>query len=832
MKLTRFFTTCSILVATTSTAVFAQDAAVSEDSSSGIQDIVVTAQRRQESAQTVPIAISAFSGAQLDSLGIKEASSLGKIVPGLVVNNNTGLGSANSYYMRGLGNSESIATFDPPVGSYIDDIYISRQNANNFNLFDVERIEVLRGPQGTLFGRNTTGGAVNIIMEEPAKEFGGFVEGGLGSYHQTQFRGSVNVPISDTFRTKISGYLIEGGDYAKNTTTGQRANGNEGWGARVGAVWEIAPSIKWKGSYSHIFVNSEYLPNFECDPNNPSKCDGRYLSTGMILGGMASTSPYPGYALTGRKARFLGGARSDSDLLTSNFEFKIGDNATLNLITGYSHLNQRFALDYTDGRASPSLNVPSTVPQGISPGGFALLNDATTNQFSQEIKLSGSLGDGLLDYVTGAYYMKEKSSTDFADLLGIFSTPDQSGSAVTPLLLADRLMKNTTETLAGYVQADLNVTSQIKLTAGVRYTDEKKNFAIFDNRASCNDGVVEPNCLSNATFVAANGLPIPREMNAGVWTPRFAVNYQANRDLLLYASATRGFKSGGWNARGTTTDNLLPFNMEKVWSYEAGFKSNLFDRRVRLNVTAFFLKNQDLQTPAGLVAPDGSLRSFTRNFSDYENKGIEAELTVVPVKGLNLYANASYSKDKFKLPKGAPDVDEYGVRSVAAQLAACKAELAANIVPAGSGACATGIVTADGRIATPQRSPTFTLSTGGSYEFDLGSSGLKLTPAVNAYYRSSLEVITSNLTFYTGAISGSNGDFAYNPFGGERVSGSHSPSVWLFSANVTLRDQDDKWSIALSCDNCTDQTRVAASLVNYDYLNAPRTWTLRGRVNF
>jgi len=836
MKFIKLSVASTICLAMTSPAVLAQtaetEAVEAAQSSATVADIVVTAQRRQESAQTVPIAISAFSGAQLDSLGLNEASSLGNIVPGLVVNHNTGLGSANAYYMRGLGNAESIATFDPPVGSYIDDVYISRQNANNFNLFDVQRIEVLRGPQGTLFGRNTTGGAVNIIMQEPATDFGGYVEAGIGAYDQTEFRASVDLPITDTFRTKVSAYKLDGGDYAKNTTTGQRANGNSGWGARLGTVWEIAPNVKWTGSYTHLFVDSEYLPNFKCDPNNPSDCDGRFVSTGLILGGTAKTEQYPDYGVTGRKARFMGGARSDSDLITSNLAIDLNSDTTLNLITGYSRLNQRFALDYTDGRNSASLNTPSTVPQGYSPGGFALLNDATTKQFSQEAKVSGNLGDGLFDYVTGLYYMNEKSSTDFADLLGIFATPDLAGSAVTPLLLADRLMKNDTETVAAYFQGDLNVTSQLKLTAGIRYTDEKKTFSIYDNRASCNNGPLDLTCLSNDTFIAANGTPIPREMNAGVWTPRFAVNFQANRNLLVYASATRGFKSGGWNARGTTSSNLLPFGRETIWSYETGFKSEFFDRRVRLNVTAFYLNNKDLQTPAGLVADDGSLVSFTRNFSDYVNRGIEAELTVVPTAGLNLYANASFSRDKYKLPKGAPDVDEYGVRSVSAQLAACQADLAANVVPTGTGACGTGIVTADGKIATPQRTPTFTLSAGGSYEFPIGTDGLTLTPAANAYYRSGLEVITSNLNFYTGAISGSNGDFAYNPFGGRIVSGSHSDAVWLFSANVTLRGADDKWSLALSCDNCTNQTRTVASLVNLDYFNAPRTWTLKGRVNF
>src|SRR5207237_8907765 len=132
---------------------------------------------------------------------------IANFVPNMVAQNNTGIGSANAYFLRGLGSTETIATFDPPVGTYVDDIYLSRQNANNLSLFDVERVEVLRGPQGTLFGRNTTGGAINIIMRQPADEFKGYVEVGYGRYHKIVERASFDVPLAPTFSVKISGYF-------------------------------------------------------------------------------------------------------------------------------------------------------------------------------------------------------------------------------------------------------------------------------------------------------------------------------------------------------------------------------------------------------------------------------------------------------------------------------------------------------------------------------------------------------------------------------------------------------------------------------------------------
>jgi iron complex outermembrane receptor protein len=195
-----------------------QPAAVVSDGA--IADIVVTAQRRAEKLQDVPIAISVFSGDQLRAQGVSSALDLGQFVPNLIAQNNTGLGSANAYYLRGLGNTETIPTFDPPVGTYVDQIYLSRQNANNLNLFDVQRIEVLRGPQGTLFGKNTTGGAISVILREPGKVFGGYAELGYGSFQKKLARASVDVPLNDKLQIKAIGRRIRATSATRSPTSG------------------------------------------------------------------------------------------------------------------------------------------------------------------------------------------------------------------------------------------------------------------------------------------------------------------------------------------------------------------------------------------------------------------------------------------------------------------------------------------------------------------------------------------------------------------------------------------------------------------------------------
>ena len=790
---------------------------------SGIADIVVTAQRRRERIQNVPIAISAFSSDQLAAQGISSTLALANYVPNLFAMNNTGLGSANAYYLRGLGNTETIATFDPPVGTYVDDIYISRQNANNLSLFDVERVEVLRGPQGTLFGRNTTGGAINVIMRQPGDRFGGYAELGYGSFRSKLARASVDVPLSPQFALKVSGYYQNDRGYARNVTTGERLNDDDGWGVRLGARAEFSPTIRWNGAATHIVADGENLLNFTCNPIGSLGCGGgRYTATSLRKGNRVGA--FTGVTITGRKANFGLGNHTISNLFSSNFEIGLGQATTLNLITGYIDTQQEYALDFFDGRSSPSLINPYPQPRGLPNGGFTVTNDGRHRQFTQEAKISGTAG--IIDYVAGVYYYKERNTTDFADVFGI--------SPVTTLVLADRTLRNTTRAWAGYAQVDVNVTSQLKLTAGARYTDEVKIFQINDNRATCQVSPIPANCLANQNMIAPSGVRIPTRQQAKLWTPRFAINYRVDPTILLYASATRGFKSGGWNARGTSSAQLLPFGPEKVWSYEAGIKSDLFNRHVRANISVYQANVKDLQTPSALVAPSGAITFITRNFADYRNRGIEGEFIVKPVDWFNLYANVGYQKDKYLIRSGQPATDIYGIQTVPAQQAACRAALALGNVPTASGvtaACGAGIVNPRGNISTPVRTPDLTVSFGGSATLQAGR-GMTLVPSLNFRHQSSAEVGTANYTIYSGAVSGPNGAFAYNPFGGTFITGSFSKPNWLVNAGVALNGPDHSWQLAVDCVNCTNEVIVQSALGNYSYLNKPMTWMGRLRVNF
>ncbi len=807
----------------------------------GLQDIIVTAQRRSEAVQNIPIAISAFSADQLAAKGINSPLQLIQYVPNLFGSNNTGLGSANAYYIRGLGNTETIATFDPPVGTYIDDVYMSRQNGNNFAFFDIDRVEVLRGPQGTLFGRNTTGGAVNVILKKPADKLGGYIEAGYGAYNKRLVRGSIDIPFSEGVQFKLSGYYQKDDGYVHNTTTGERLNDSDMAGIRAALQLKITDKLTWNLAGAYMRSDGENILNFQCDPRNPTNCSGRFATTGMRQNlPYSATSPYAGtldlisllggsvvpVTATGEKAFYPLGNRVDTQLYTSNIQWA-EDNFTINYITGYIDLRQRYALDFADGRGLPNVAVPTPAVTGNTRGGFAILNDGKHSQFTNELKINGKAFGGFLDYVAGVYLYNERNTTDFADLFG------QS------FLLADRIVTNHTNAAAAYVQGDFNVTSQIKLTAGVRYTDETKSFHITDNRSFCNVAGAPTRCLFDANLavnLTSGRVAIPLEQKTKIWTPRFALNYKPNSDLLFFASATRGFKSGGWNARGSAANTLLPFDPEKVWSYELGAKTEFFNRRLRVNLTGFWLDTKALQTPSAFIDPvTGSATFVTQNFADYRNRGIELEVTAVPVRGLNLYANLGYQNDKY-IVSDTLLPNRYGVKAVRQQQIDCRAQRAAGRIPlAPSGAnnaadCAAGIVDANGDIATPVRTPELSIAFGGTYDFPIPSAGIILQPSVNALHRSSLETGTANGTIYSGSVTAPSGAvFPTNPFGGQVLAGSRTEAYWQVGASLTLKTDDNNWSVTLDCENCFDKAFAQSSLVNYTYLSPPRTWTIRAK---
>ncbi len=710
--------------------------------SAQIEEVVVTAQRRAESLQDVPLAVSAFSAQQATRMGVTETLDLARLTPNFIAQNNTGLGTANSYALRGLSNTESIATFDPPVGTYIDDFFIQRQNANNYALFDIERIEVLRGPQGTLFGRNTTGGAVRIILKEPGDEFGGFVEAGLGRYDRVHFRGSVDVPISvEDIRGKFSAYYINDDGFVKNEKTREDdINKERNIGLRGALRWDLAPHITWDAALAYIEHDHANLLHTEKD-------NKRFSNTGL----KQSAAPFASL-ITGHKRNFGLGNGIKSIHFTSDVEWqsRIG---TASILTSYLDMRQEYLLDFFDGGG----------PTGL----FTVANESRHKQFSQEVKLSGrALGD-TLNYVAGLFYFNEDNETDYASY-NFFATFRR----LAPLEY-DRILDNGVDSWALYGQLDWRVHEQWTLTAGLRYTDESKDFGITDNG----------NSQARSRFGDAELLQagISLEQNKKILTPRFAVEYRHSDDLMVFASATRGFKSGGWNARGVPADQLEAFAPETVWNYEAGLRSEWLASRLRVNLTGFYSDVSDFQLPGGVDTGAG-IEFITGNFADLEVYGFEAELQFTPVERLYLYANIGIMEADYKNIAA----------SVLEQQQRCREK---------KQDCLQSIVNATGDIAPPTRTPEHTVAIGGWYTLPIGEN-MNLIPAINV-----------------------------TDYGAHNVNTSGAAAALLYgytlvSGGVTLQHTTQDWSLTASCKNCTDQEYFVTYLATKLYLGDPATWSL------
>ena len=755
-----------------SIAVIALSAMALDTAYAAIEEVTVTAQRRAQNIQDVPLAITALSEEELQERQIDEPIDLINYVPNLFGGNNTGLGTANAYYLRGLGNTESIATFDPPVGTYVDNVYIARQNGNNVSFFDIDRIEVMRGPQGTLFGRNTTGGAVSIHMKKPAEELGGWIEGSIGDFDRTMVRGSVDVPMSDSMLTKFSGFWLDEDGFVQNRTTGDELNGDEAWGIRTDLRFIPNESIIWDISAEMIESSSLNITNSFSDLSSFARpydngisdnSEDRYSQTGIRAsddseGSLEQLSNGDGL-----------GNRVDSWAISSNLAWE-GDFGTLTFITGIRSLEQKFIIDFFDG-------------PGFA-GTYTIANSGEHDQFTQEIKYNNTFMNDRVDFVGGVYYHSEDNTTDWSTLFDIGL----------PLLLADREMDNDNTSFAVYGQADFQITEALTFTAGIRWTDEEKEVDLQDFKPGLAANNPYPNILifpsapgSELTTANLEAQGIATKLDESVVTPRFAVQWQITDNLMAFASHTEGFKSGGWNARGTSAQELIPFDIEEVETQELGFRSDWLDGTLRLNATFFWMEATDFQVPSAFVRDNGTIAFITQNFADLENEGLEIDASWAPNEMFSMYATAGFQ-----------DAEQIPGEAIREQQANCQA---------GLGGGGQGIVTPSCEIADQTRSPDSTYTIGANLTAQLPSFNGYLSGNINVRRTDDINVGTSGLP--NGLVD----------------------ATTEMNAGITL-GVGENLRFALECQNCTNELVQHSVLAGTFYFNEPRRVTFRARYSF
>jgi iron complex outermembrane receptor protein len=685
---------------------------------SGLGDIVVTAQRREEKLQDVPIAITAFGAPMIAQLNLNDAMQTSKFVPGMISQHNAGLGSANAYYLRGLGNSQSTATFDAPVTTYVNDIYVARQNANNYAFFDTERVEVLRGPQGTLFGRNTTGGAVNVIMRKPQDHLGASGEVTGGSYGRYTAKATVDAPISDKVLTKLSGFYIADKGYVNNITTGEKLNGEKNWGLRGDLRLLPADGLKIDLSAEYTRNAGTYVGLRTVAGSSPYVVNGATIPVFyQSAGGMARTDCTQNNVntllTTGKGACNLTTVTAMS--ANVSYDTSLG---TIAYIAGWRRMNQGYINQYDANTTNPY-------------NAYNIVDNGTNDQWSQELKLNSSPFDRV-KLTTGVFYLQEISN----DRQTTFS-----GGGTVFKAAQDSIYRFKAETAAVYAQGDIKLTDPLTLTLGGRYTWEKKSLHFTPSSQFSGLGYGD-------AAVLAYGIPLTQSITK--FTPRFALNYKVDRNIMLFASATNGFKSGGWNGTAAVASSAVTFRPEKTWSYEAGLKSEFFNHKLRVNLTGYIAKTQDLQATAAVISPvTGLTASLPFNAGTQVVKGIEAE-TSAKLGDFTLFANPSFMQAKYTY-----------------------------ITPT-----TTALTTA----LSPVRTPTFQISSGALYE--------KAVPEVKGFLGA--KVAWRHNSPYWIAV----------------LNTTHTQTENFLDMGVSYRTSNDAISVAFDVSNLTNQKTVTANFLS------------------
>jgi iron complex outermembrane receptor protein len=610
-KITRYFALMLSAACLTPGAVFA----ASTVDSDGLETIVVTASRISETdIQRTPIAITAFSAEQLQRSQLSNVNQLMGSVPNLSIST---FETFAEIFIRGIGSTNVIGGNDPSTTVQVDGVYLGRPYSQYADFLDVQRVEVLRGPQGTLYGRNAVGGTINVISRVPTDDFAAEATLTLGDYWQVQSQDYVSgALIRGVLDASIAVDYTRHDPYLENVVP----SGNDVFNANNGGVriqLRYLPT-----SFIDATTRLDYSLADEAEEGLSKALEPFSPATASILG------DYHKVALNTPQRGVTRNAGVAEDI-----KFTLSDPLMIRSLTSY----RSASTEVTDDADATDLNA-SIIHQ-----------EEHDKQFSQELNLVGNYDR--FNFVTGLYYYHENNHVKVAPTI----VPASIYLYVVPTM--------TTDAEAAFAQGTYHVTSKFDVTAGIRYTTERKTMDQDETYYLYTGGTALVQPVPNMFLLPIPGNPYRFSTSAryNAPTPKFGVQYSLTDNLMLYASATRGFKSGGYNfsANSAATAGFQP---EKVWSYEVGAKSEWLDHRLRVNLTGFYYDYTDLQVQI-LLAP-GSLS--IKNAANAKNKGVELEIAATPVKGLELTANLAWLDAKYTsfpdapAPRGAGTVDASG----------------------------------------------------------------------------------------------------------------------------------------------------------------------------
>ncbi len=596
-------------------------------------EIIVSARRRDERLIDVPVAVSAFSRADLAKVQAIDLGGLQGAAPNLNIVQGRGSAASANIFIRGIGQPDALQTFDPAVGVYVDGVYLSRIQGALLSLGDVERIEVLRGPQGTLYGKNTIGGAISIVSRKP--DLGTLkaeASAQYGSYNQILLNGYVSAPlVADKVALSVAAQWDKRDGIVTDPLTGSKYNDRDSLTGR--AILRAKPTDAFELILSGDYTRQRNAPTL-------GYATAPLLQTSLFPAGvkvLAPAEPYGAYDFKASNSLPAGkGQRLDHWGVSLTANYDLSDVFTLSSITAFRKLR-------------PDLYIDIDATQFRLGDVFVGIDQ---KQFSQEVQLKWDAGK--LKGVVGLYYLDESVASHqeaYADDLFTFL-----GAPVSFTRLIDD--KQTTKSYAAFGQATYDFTERFAVTAGLRYTREDRTYNRFTTTKSNFAG------LNGISFRFPDNLPPPLNSDNvakfDAWTPSVTLSFKPTPDTLFYASANRGFKAGGFNGRANSVADLtlvvngVPtvvtrFAPEKVWTYETGAKGSFMDGRVRLSLTGFYSDYTDFQARVGggTVGATGVFPVI--NAGKLRIWGIEGEAVVQPVANWNVrtsvgYLNARYSE--------------------------------------------------------------------------------------------------------------------------------------------------------------------------------------------
>lgn len=596
-------------------------------------EVIVTATKRAESVQDVAISVTALSEEQLKALGYTNAQQITAMAPGVSTVQPNGE-SNYSVAIRGASNSDFTTNVESPVALYVDETYISQSSGSGFQLFDTERVEILRGPQGTLFGRNATGGLVHYISVKPQEEFGGYVNASYGSYDRIKVQGALNAPISDTIAARVSFATHQGDGYVENRLRPDR-NLNNANDVAARAQISFKPTENFDllltGRYGAQDIRTgffEYVsapePTGAGQPNVPNPAVGNYVDLDGDV--FAGAYDFPG--------------RNDLETysLTATGNYRFGDGLELTSITDYQSVDR----DYIEDSDASPFNF------------FNFFLTTQAEQFSQELRLSGEADK--FKWVAGGYYInididdqnggiapgfianfvnllsgQSPSNVDFSNLDAEVANAGFNG--------VNNPYTQETESISIFGQVDYDLSDQLTLILGGRFISESKDFQYNNNGVLFDDAATSGRDARTQLIVPDLVPAFSGDRTDDMWSLRAVLNYQATDDLLVYGGYNRGVRGGGFNAPllpGIIDASFYEYDPETLNAYEVGFKSTIAGGLARFNASAYYYDYEDYQAFSII-----GLDTFTQNASA-ENYGFEAELQASPAEGLDVLLGVGY----------------------------------------------------------------------------------------------------------------------------------------------------------------------------------------------